>query len=230
MRRPWFARAALVLIAAAGAAGATSFLIIQDVNAAPAPAEMPVPDPAALNPGWWDYLAPSQPGIEERIKALLGSAEKAASRLPPDQAGAAGQALARLRISLSALPAMLAARPAVPGNVPAPAENYTTSQILQLDRDIRDLQIDLDERRSAIAVSDRALTDAQRQLDADFAAYIAQSETGPQQVIDGLEVMATRAEIAVTVAEQELLLPQASVAVNVTVAAPVAPHRSLREA
>ena len=135
---------------------------------------------------------------------MLSSAAKAVSGLPPDQAGAAGQALERLRISLSALPGMLAARPAAAGAVPAPAEHYTTSQILQLDRDIRDLQIDLDERRSAIAVSDRALKDAQRQLDANFAAYIAQSGAGPQRVIDGLEVMATRAEIAITVAEQNL--------------------------
>ncbi len=192
----------LGLLVVAGASPAQLSSLRMD--SATAPARQAIPDPTALRSGWWDFVAPSEPGLDERIRTLLGVAGEATSRLRPDEAGPARQALQRLRVSLTALPAMLAARPALPAPAPSPAEHYTTRQVLQFDRDVRDLQIDLDEDRSAMAVSARALEDGQRQLDAAFAAYLAQPRDEPGHVVSGLEVMAQRAEIAVTAAEQAL--------------------------
>ena len=60
--RRWLSLGTLALLTAAGAISAASFLALQDANAADAPVELPVPDPAALNPGWWDFLAPGETG------------------------------------------------------------------------------------------------------------------------------------------------------------------------
>ena len=124
------ALAVLALLAAAGTAAPAPLPTLQP-KPVQSPSARPVPDPAALRSGWWDYVAPSDPGVRERLDALLGSASDAAARLPPDEAEPAGQALQRLRISLTALPGMLAARPVVPPPAPPPAERYTTRQVLR---------------------------------------------------------------------------------------------------
>lgn len=79
-----------------------------------AAANREVPEPAALRANWWDYVASAGPGLPERLAALLDHAGAAAALLPPQLESRAAPSLERLRISLSALPAMLAARPAAP--------------------------------------------------------------------------------------------------------------------
>lgn len=166
--------------------------------------EQAVPDASALKPGWWEYLAPQEPGLEQRITALLDNAGTRAASLPEPLAADGARALGRLRTSLAALAALIAVQPAPLEALPAPAPSYTTTAILALDRELRDIQADRDERQSAIAVAERAVRDGQRQLDATFAGYLAGSVQGPERIRTGLQVMAGRAEIAVTEAEIRL--------------------------
>ena len=204
LRLPTMMWLALTLAGVSADAVAQGFGLLRNSNADQPAAALAVPDPAALKPGWWNYLAPQEPGIEARIEALLAQASQGAMQLPPAQATPAAQAVERLRISLSALPAMLAAQPAVLPELPAPQAAYTTTTILELDRDIRDLQEERDERRSAMKVAERAIKDGQRQEDAVFARYLASSGDAPAHALQGLQIMASRAEIAVTQAEVKL--------------------------
>lgn len=203
--RRW--RALAVLVACALAAVATAQgLAPAGGNAAPtaAPAAQPVPDPADLPANWWDYLARSDQDLEQRIALLVGQAGIAASRLPPEQAGAAAPLLDRLRIALAALPEIKAATAAAPDPAPSVAESYTPRQVVQIDRDRRELELELDERRSALNAATRALKDERRGFDTDFAAYLASGRTTPARTLIGLRLMANRAEIAVAEAEQKL--------------------------
>jgi small-conductance mechanosensitive channel len=168
------------------------------------PAERPVPQVGALQSGWWDYLAPAEPGFGERAARLLARAGESAAQLPAADADRATRALERLRISLDALPDMIAAAPASPPELPAAATSYTPSAILRLDRQVRDVQFDLDERRSAIAVAERAISDGGRQLDRAFTTYLAEPADSPERVLAGLELMAARSELELAMAEQKL--------------------------
>jgi small-conductance mechanosensitive channel len=204
LRTSSFAPGLVLLLALAGAADAQAPTATGKDARSSAPAIDAVPDPAGLAPDWWNYLAQGGPELRQRVSALLGQAGATASQLPAADADAGGQALERLRIGLSALPDMLAATPAAPPPAPAPADGYTTRQVLDLDRTVRDLQLELDERRSAMAAAARALKESRRQLDAGFAAYLAARGAGSDQALRGLELMATRTEIAVAEAEQQL--------------------------
>lgn len=205
------AAALLVFGSLFAAASSAQGLVLPGAGRAPdtAPAQLPVPDPATLKPGWWEYLAPEKPDPGARVAALLARATSSSATLSGADAASAANALERLRISLDALPAMLAATPASPAPLPPPAAHYTTLALLGMDRDLRALQDDLDARHSAIAVARRAVRDGQRQADSDFAAYLARTTADNARIVAGLQVMASRAEIAVT--EAEIRLRQAEI-------------------
>jgi len=198
--------ALLAMAAALLAAAPASHAQVPGLKApqAAAPAPRAVPDVTALQSGWWDYLAPTEPGYAGRAMALLARAGEAASHLPAERAAQATGDLERLRISLDALPDMVAAVPAEAPALPAAADSYTPGALLDLDRRLRDLQVDLDERRSAIAVAARAIADGERRLDRGFTAYLATGAGSPERVLAGLDLMATRGELALAVAEQKL--------------------------
>jgi small-conductance mechanosensitive channel len=163
-----------------------------------------VPDPAALQASWWDYVAPEDDGAEDRIKALLDRANEAAERLTADQKPTADRSIERLRVSLPALPTMIRMQPASYPPLTL-EESYTPREVLKLDREARNLEMDLGERRSAYDVSARAVKDARKQLDSAFAAYAGRSGAPYEERVGaGLEIMADRAEIALTDAEQRL--------------------------
>jgi small-conductance mechanosensitive channel len=169
----------------------------------PRPQPSAVPEPAALSASWWEFLDLGNPGAEERTNALLDRAVQAAAALPPPQSAEAQSAVERLRASLRTLPAMLQVRAAQPPAVPAATATYTTTEFLRLDRRIRDIQTEIEERRTARDISARALRDAQRQMDTRFAAYIGMRPS-TDRTLAGLQLMAARAQIAVTEAEQRI--------------------------
>lgn len=161
-----------------------------------------VPEAGKLSANWWDYLALGEAGAQERIEALLGRARQAAAALPPELSEDAAQSLERLRVGLDALPAMLAVKPQPREPVPTPSASYTTSALLELDRKIRSLQAELEERRVALEVSARTVKNGQRQLDAVFAEYLREPEDSPKKVAIGLRLMAQRTQLEVAKAEQ----------------------------
>lgn len=193
-----------MLLAAVATASAQIAGIPALEKAAGNDAPLTVPDPAALQANWWDYVAPEKDGAQDRISALLAQAGNARTGLSAGELDTANRSLERLRISLSALPAMTQAQPA-PLTPLTLAESYTPRQVLRLDRELRDMQMDLAERRSAYNVSARAVKDGWRKVDSAFAAY-AGRRGAPygERVTEGLEIMADRAEIALTEAEQSL--------------------------
>ena len=196
---------AAVSTAAAGAPSSAPHLRGQPTRPADSSASsQPVPDPAALGASWWDYLATAQPGLPTRIDAILASASRAVTGLPPAQAAEAGPALEQLRVSLKTLPSILAARSTTPAAPPAISAKYTTTEFLRLDRRIRDLQSEIEERRTSLEISVRALRGAQRHLDTDFAAYLQLPGVSAQKSVLGLQIMAERAQIAITEAEQRI--------------------------
>ena len=73
-----------------GRAGATADIAPKPVES---PSARPVPDPAALRSGWWDYVAPSDPGCpgtprctaRERQRAPPPACRRDESRSPPDR-------------------------------------------------------------------------------------------------------------------------------------------------
>ncbi len=211
--RPRLCCAAALLLLATLSAGSLLAQGLTLPGGSPSPGtaarSLPVPDPAMLRPGWWDYLAPGTPDLGARIASLLAGASASAGKLAGESAISAAPALERLRISLHALPAMLAATPATLPPLPAQATSYTTMALLRLDRELRTLQDDLDARRSAVAVARRAVRDGQRQADSAFAAYLGRTGPAASHVVAGLQVMADRAEIAVT--EAEIRLRQAEI-------------------
>lgn len=163
----------------------------------------PVPDPSALAAGWWDFVDPEAAGFDERAAKLLDEASRASATLPAPETGEAAAALERLRASLRTLPGMLQVHPSRPQPEPAVAATFTTTEFLHLDRRIRDLQADLDERRAAREISLRALRDAQRHLNAGFADYLTLKQPA-RRTLAGLQLMAERAQIAVAEGEERI--------------------------
>jgi small-conductance mechanosensitive channel len=193
---------ALLALATVASAQITSLPGLKGATAAGQPAA--VPEPAALQASWWDFVAPEADDADDRIEALLERANESAARLAADQKPAADRSIERLRISLSALPAMLRMQPASYPPLTL-AESYTPRQVLKLDREVRNLEMDLGERRSAYDVSARAVKDAWKQLDSAAMAYAGRSDAPYEERVGaGLEIMADRAEIALTEAEQRL--------------------------
>jgi small-conductance mechanosensitive channel len=169
----------------------------------PTQAARPAPEPGALGAGWWEFLDVGSPGMEERSAELLARATAASSTLPQAQSADAAAAIERLRVSLRTLPEMLKIRASGPAAQPAVAAVYTTTEFLRLDRRIRDIQTEIDERRSARDMSTRAVRDAQGRMDTHFAAYIGMAPS-PARTLAGLQLMAERAQIAITEAEQRI--------------------------
>jgi small-conductance mechanosensitive channel len=203
--RRW--RALPALLAGAFAVVATAQSLMPSGGTAtppPAQAAQPVPDPADLAANWWDYLGQSGENLEQRIALLVGQAGVSASRLPPEEAAAAAPLLDRLRIALAALPGISTATAVVPDPLPDAAASYTPRQVMQIDRDRRELEFDLDERRSALNAAARALKDERRRFDTEFATYLSGRGTGAARTLLGLQLIANRAEIAVAEAEQKL--------------------------
>jgi small-conductance mechanosensitive channel len=192
----------VLLLASLWAATSIAQPVMPPGTSRSAPKQLPVPDPGNLAANWWDYLAVNEPGLSGRADAVLERAGAAVATVPAEQATETAQALERLRVALTVLPDMLAAElPAREPPAPA-AESYTTREFLQLDRQIRALQTEIDERRVALDLYARALKNGQRQLDALFAEYVGLSKTDPGKITTGLRLMAQRAQMALADADQ----------------------------
>lgn len=191
-----------VLATVALAAGTAAAQGIGIGKPAAATKTVAVPDPGSLNPNWWAYLATGEPGLTDRVGAVLDRAAEAVTGLPAEINGDASQSLERLRVGLTALPEMLAARPMAREPLPAPAEAYTPRALLQLDRQLRALGAEIDERRLALDFSARAARTGQRELDAQFARYIRATDQSAEKISMGIELMARRAQLEVAEADR----------------------------
>lgn len=191
---------AVALLTGFGAAGQVPGLKTPD---APSAGQLPVPEPGNLRPNWWEYLATGTPGLQARAAALLQRATDAVSGLPAERAAQAAQSLERLRVGLTALPAMLEAKPPAREPLPAAAESYTPSALLKLDRQLRALQTEIEERRGALEFSARASRSGQREIDALFAGYQRAPDLSPEKTALGVALMAQRVQLEIAVVDRK---------------------------
>ena len=99
---------------------------------------------------------------------------------------------------------MLAARPVVPPPRRRPRSATRPARSCELDRGIRDLQVDLDERQQRNDRVARARWRMASGSSTPSSRPICAEPDARAHVVAGLEIMATRAEIAVAAAEQGL--------------------------
>lgn len=178
------------------------------------------PEPANLQPAWWDYFNIKGEELERRIQNTLERLETLPDELPEKTAKAARPLIEAIRANLQALPPARAQPSPTP---PAPltyAESYTIPQLLEIAERLRSIQTELQVEREEIAAADAAIKTANRRIDTALAAYLNLPANDPRRVLRGLNIMSRRS--ATALAEEQLRIRKAELAANETLATQLA--------
>ncbi len=170
------------------------------------PAEQPLPDPAALRTGWWDYFDPGRPDVAARHAAFIDRANGGLARLSPQEREEGERLIAAIESSLDIYTRLAGTPLPDPQLLPPSADAYSVEQLLRI------LQATRVAGRQA-ADDELELNRARRQVDSDsrrrdqaFKNYIAES-TGPGRWLEGLRLVQARAQLET--AEQQRRLVKA---------------------
>ena len=158
-----------------------------------APADSPadtVPDPAALQPGWWRFVSGAPPGAQDtRVEALVAAAETAVLSLRVEDAADAGESIDRLRAQLDAYvrlqtQASQDVLPALRMEGSFSPEQFfdVIREQLTYERLIEAESAEFEERQDVLARE-------RRQLDSDFAAYLELDHGSTERLRLGLRVI-----------------------------------------
>lgn len=155
-----------------------------------------LPDPVALEPGWWSYLAEAPAGeLGQRIDELIATAEARIAELPEEERTQAEESSSRLAANLRGY-ARLTERVAAEPPTPAPfAESYTVDEVLALDRQLRDARRRIQSERAELDNRKSTADALGRQVDTRLAAHLEAPERSAERVLLGMRVLAGRAAL-----------------------------------
>ena len=103
----------------------------------------PQPQPTDLQPGWWHYFDVEGEELAQRIQNTVSDLDELLTTLP-EPSVADGQAFIDLiKANLNTLPEARKRPATEPPAPPAYAERYSSSQLLNLARRLRDLQAEI---------------------------------------------------------------------------------------
>lgn len=196
-------------LALASVAGAANIPLLTDnLTKADAPPEVPLPEPAALDAGWWRYFEVKGDKLDEHVKTMLTRLDNLTQELPAELLETTAPLIKLIKANLQALPQVRAQpNPDLPPPV-VYAERYTVEQLLDIARQQRDVNVALVEERQDVSSADKAVKALKRRIDTLTAAYLGLAATDPARVLRGLEIMAERSEVGV--AEERLRLRTAT--------------------
>ncbi len=152
------------------------------------------PDPRSLAANWWNYLGEAEDELGARIDTLLESVSAVTES--GERQAEAQPFLERLRLNLRALPGLRGQQGTPATDVPAAAESYRLGEVLELHRELRKAQLEHRRLQQAIGRGESSMAAAQRRIDTLTAAYLALPEIDPLRLPRGLQIMASRAELA----------------------------------
>lgn len=175
----------------------------------PDPADIPLPDPLDLQPGWWNYFSTEGEELEEHIQEVLAHLDTLLKGMPSELRDDANPFVELIHANLQALPQTRNLDLPETSSSRVTQDRYSIDDLLDIDRGLRDARAELAEERQDIEAAAAALREVGRRVDTLLAAYISQGGSGPQRLLRGLELMAERSEIGV--AEERLRHRQALV-------------------
>jgi potassium efflux system protein len=169
------------------------------------PAPPPLPDPAALEAGWWQSLAPGTEGLEKRVQDALNLVNERAADLPPERQGEIEPTLERLGANLRGYLRLSTRSADEPDRTSTLQETYSIDELLDVDRALRATrarfqadQAELDSRR-------RAVSTMTRRTDSLFAGYLDTPPRSPERLEAGIRVMSSRAGLLLEQEQVRLL-------------------------
>ncbi len=184
--------AAVLLSAALGAQAAQSSVFPISTPAEEPAREASVPDPAALEPGWWQSLGPDATELSSRVDAVLKLAAERVAGLPESEQAAGEETLARLRANLRGYLRLRQRDAESPPRASTFRDQYSLDEILKVDRDLRLARVRLEGDIAELDSRKGTVSSLSRQVDNRFAAYVNTPARSAERLLDGLQVMATR--------------------------------------
>ncbi|MFO1350751.1 MAG: mechanosensitive ion channel [Gammaproteobacteria bacterium] len=166
-----------------------------------------LPEPTALQAGWWHYFDAKGDELKNRVRATLDRLEALATSLPTETLQAARPSIELTKANLLALPEARAQSSLKPPAPPAFATTYTVSQLLDIARQLRSTRAELGTGTLDVDMADKGAKSVIRRVDTLFAAYLNLTPTDPKRVLRGLEIMAEHTTLLV--AEERLRVSKA---------------------
>ena len=172
-----------------------SFFVLQAQEVLEAQYE--IPDPLALEAGWWDRFVISDGTLPQGIEQLERRLEELVVRLPEDRR-VNGEAL--VKRSLANLNKLLELKqrpaPVLPGQRVI-AQEYTVEQLLTLVQQYRDADRQFVELSTEVQLQSKFISTLKERLDQLFLEYRGLQEVTVERLWKGLEIIAERSGLAV---------------------------------
>ncbi len=175
-------------------------------------ATLSLPEPTALQAGWWQYFQHSEESVvNTRIAATLERLDALVDTLPEASREAGRASVELVRANLLTLPQIRAQTAPQPPAPPPYARDYTITQMLELSEQLRQVRANRDALAPEIAAAENAISAVGRRLDNLMAGYLALRSSNPERALQGLEIMAERTSLMLT--EERLRIERAELRV-----------------
>ncbi|MDX1604735.1 MAG: mechanosensitive ion channel [Candidatus Competibacterales bacterium] len=173
-----------------------------------APVTNTLPEPTALEVGWWHYFqVREEEALRQRIEAVQNRLTALLEELPVETRDPARSLIELINANLRALPQARVQPSPPPPAPPAYAEHYTVDQVLTLAEQLRQTRTSLASAEIDTAASEKTLIAVNRRVDTLLANYLPLRPSDPGRVLRGLEIMAERTSLLV--AEERLRVERA---------------------
>lgn len=165
----------------------------------------PTPNPIKLDPQWWTYFAVEGETLLQRIEAVNIDFQKLYLSIDLQDQPAASALINKVITTLNALPQAMKQDSSSPTNAPVTfLKTYTLEKQQELNLQLRRLLVDIQDEQEDLEELQVRLSTAQKNVDNMMVAYLGQTQPSSKKILNGLEIMAYRANIAL--GEQNLRL------------------------
>lgn len=146
----------------------------------------------ALHPKWWSYFDVEGEELRKRIAITNRSLQEIYKTLLPEDQKIAYPLINEIAISLNALPQAKKMDPVPTASPHSFLKTYSLDKQLELYRQKRKLQSDIDSEKERILQMVDKLAAAEKNIDNMMVGYLGLTEPSPKKLLLGLEIMAYR--------------------------------------
>jgi small-conductance mechanosensitive channel len=168
-----------------------------DASADTTPEVSELPDPGDLATDWFLYYDVEGEELETRLAKTMTRIDSLAESLPESIADQAKLVIEHLRANLNGLLRLLNQEPPEVPLPVVPRDHYSTEQLAQLAARERRVRSLVETLESELKANEKAIRSARSRYDTMFALYRATDKGSPERLLQGLELMAARASVAV---------------------------------
>lgn len=160
--------------------------------------QTPPPEPHSLATDWWDYFDSADTQLDERIETTQSQLKKTVEMLSEENRATAESLIEKTVINLQTL-SKLNQQPEPQTPTPKPiAKEYTFSQVIELNRTLRKLTLELKSAQDEKQLLTNERHAASIYLETLRQRYTSAETRDEKRLLLGLEVIATRSAIELT--------------------------------